>query len=187
MDSCSSNQRRHQPDQDGLSLLQKVIICNWSTKTSVNVLLYYEFRVFFLLTTTLLVKGQQMDQFAMRLMENMACTKPVFIFNPDETQLSKWAHFESSALISAIEYEIMIDQLSILIETDDIDIIFFLISGQARLIRNVVNKLEILKSKVKVIIPFGDSSNFQSRLNSHLFLYKTNGDEVILFESYQIR
>ena len=120
-------------------------------------------------------------------MKSIACTKPAFIFNPDETQLWKWAASQSSALMSTTDYEMIRDRLQYLIEKDNVDIIFFLTSGQGKLIRKVVNSLEILKSKINVVIPFGDSAGLQSRLNSRLYLYKTLDIGVSLFESYQIR
>ena len=135
----------------------------------------------------LLVRGQLLDQFTKDFMKNMACIKPAFIFNPDETQLWKWAHSQSGALISSTGYEMIRDRLQFLIGKDEVDIIFFLTSGQGKLIRKVVNNLEILKSKINVVIPFGDSAGLRSRLNSRLFIYRMLDRGVSLFESYQIR
>ena len=150
--------------------------------------LFVFFRLILLMTSVLLVRGQQLDQFAEDLMKNMARTKPAFVFNPDETQLWKWAHSQSSALMSATGYWTISDHLQFLIENGDVDIIFFFTSGQGEFIRKVVNNLEILKSKITVVIPFGESSGLQSRLNSHLYLYKMIlGGGMTLFESYQIR
>ena len=60
-------------------------------------------------------------------------------------------------------------------------------SGQADLIRDVVNGLQILKSKVSVVVPHGESDGLKSRLNSQLYLYEIDGDSIKLHESYQIR
>ena len=79
------------------------------------------------------------------------------------------------------------ERLRFLMESDEVDIVFFLSSGQADLIRNVVNDLEILKSKVSVVIPYGESAGLKSRLNSQLYLYENDGDSINLHESYQIR
>ena len=79
------------------------------------------------------------------------------------------------------------NRLRFLMETDEVDIIFFLSSGQADLMRNVVNDLELLKSKISVVIPFGDSVGLMTRLNSQLYLYEILGDNINVFESYQVR
>ena len=86
-----------------------------------------------------------------------------------------------------MEANIIKDRLSFLMETDEVDIIFFLSSGQADLIRNIVNNLDLLKTKISVVIPNGDSGGLRSRLNSQLYLYEILEDKINLFESYQIR
>ena len=139
------------------------------------------------------VKGQKLERgFVEDMIASMACTKPAFIFNPDETQILGWTSLQTSAMISAsgnnpMEAGIIKDRLSFLIATDEVDIIFFLSSGQADLIRNIVNDMELLKTKISVVIPNGDSGGLRSRLNSQLYLYEILEDKINLFESYQIR
>ena len=75
-------------------------------------------------------------------------------------------------------------------DTDDVDSIFFLSSGQAGLIKHVTSALGIFKSKVNVVIPHGEAENLDLRLDSRLYLYQLHDDDddrVTLFESYQIR
>ena len=75
-----------------------------------------------------------------------------------------------------------------LIEADDVDSIFFLSSGQAPLIKHVTDALGIFKSKINVIIPRGETSGLDLRLDSRLYLYQLHDDDkVTLYESYQIR
>ena len=68
----------------------------------------------------------------------MASTKPAFIFDPDEseTQLWKWAHSQSSALMSATGYQTISNRLQFLIENGDVDIIFHCIFTRMYLTRN---------------------------------------------------
>ena len=81
------------------------------------------------------------------------------------------------------------EQLKMLIDADDVDSIFFLSPGQASLIKHVTDALGIFKSKINVIIPRGESSGLDLRLDSRLYLYQLHDDDdkVTLYESYQIR
>ena len=131
-----------------------------------------------------------MDVFARDLMENMTLSKPSFIFDPDETILGTWPHSQANgcAFMSVKDYDMIVTYLTFLMENEVIDIIFFLISGHDNLIEDVLNNLDILKSKIYVVIPFGETVlDLDLRLNSNLYLYKTHGNGVVLFESYQIR
>ena len=119
-------------------------------------------------------------------------TKPAFVFNPDQTEILGWTSSQTSAMISAtgnspMEANKIKDQLRLLIATDEVDIIFFLSSGQEDLIRNIVNDMKLLETKISVIIPYNDSAGFKSRLNSQLYLYEILDDKINIFESYQIR
>ena len=132
------------------------------------------------------------EGFVEDMIVSFGCTKPAFIFNPDETQILGWTSSQTSAMMSAsrneqMEANIIKDRLSFLMETDEVDIIFFLSSGQADLIRNIVNDLNLLKTKISVVIPNRHSAGLRSRLNSQLYLYETLDDKINLFESYQIR
>ena len=137
--------------------------------------------------------GQQLKEgFVEAMIMSMGGTKPAFIFNPDETQILGWTSSLTSAMMSAsgdnpIEAKMIKDRLSFLMETDEVDIIFFLSSGQNDLIRNIVNDLEILKTRIIVVVPYGDSSGLMSRLNSQLYTYDIVGNGINLFERYQIR
>ena len=139
------------------------------------------------------MRGQQLDEgFVEDVIAGMQGTKPAFIFNPDETQILGWTKSQTSAMMSAtgndpMEANMIKDRLSMLIDTDEVDIIFFLSTGQADLIRNIINDLELLKTRIKVIIPNGDSGGLMSRLNSELYLYEILEDKTNLYESYQIR
>ena len=133
-----------------------------------------------------------MEKFVEDMMTTMSSSKPVFIFNPDETKNLGWSKLQTRAMMSAtgndpIDAMMIKKRLRFLMETDEVDIIFFLSSGQADLIRNVVNDLELLKSKISVVIPFGDSVGLMTRLNSQLYLYEILGDNINVFESYQVR
>ena len=154
---------------------------------------YYNSRVsFFLAVLIQNASGQRLEGFVKDMIVSMGGTKPAFIFNPDETQILGWTSSQTGAMMSTsgndpMEAKMIKDRLSFLMETDEVDIIFFLSSGQADLIRNIVNSLELLKTKISVVIPNGDSAGLKSRLNSQLYLYEILGDNIILFESYQIR
>ena len=138
-------------------------------------------------------RGKQLEEgFVEDMIDSMGGTKPAFIFNPDETQNLGQTRSQTSAMMLASgndpkEAMMIKDQLSFLMETDEVDIIFFLSSGQADLIRTIVNDLELLKTRISVVIPYGDSAELESRLNSQLFLYEIIGDNINLYESYQIR
>ena len=140
-----------------------------------------------------MASGQQhLEEFVDDMIMSISSNKPVFIFNPDETKNLEWTKSQTRTMMSATGNEpidaLMIkDRLSFLMETDEVDSIFFLSSGHADLIRNVVNDLELLKSKISIVIPFGDSIGLMSRLNSQLYLYEILGDAINVFESYQIR
>ena len=81
------------------------------------------------------------------------------------------------------------EQLKILIDADDLDSIFFLSPGMGGLIKHVTDALGLFKSKVNVVIPYGESTDgLDLRLDSRLYLYQLQQDDkVTLFESYQIR
>ena len=151
-------------------------------------------RILFILCVMIkIVMGQQLEErFVEDMIDSMGGTKPAFIFNPDETHNLGQMRSQTSAMMLASgndpkEAMMIKDQLSFLMETDEVDIIFFLSSGQADLIRTIVNDLELLKTRINVVIPYGDSAGLESRLNSQLYLYEIIGDDIILFESYQIR
>ena len=132
------------------------------------------------------------EGFVEDMIVSIGCTKPAFIFNPDETQILGWTSSQTSAMMSAsnneqVEANIIKDRISFLMETDEVDIIFFLNSDQADLIRNIVNDLDLLKTKISVVIPNADSAGLRSRLNSQLYLYEILEDKINLFESYKIR
>ena len=131
-------------------------------------------------------------EFAEDMIMSIPSTKPVFIFNPDETEYYEWTKLQTRSMMSASENDpidamVIKNRLGFLMEMGEVDSIFFLSFGQAYLIRSVVNDLELLKSKISVIIPFGDSVGLMSRLNSQLYLYEIQEDNINLFESYQIR
>ena len=134
-----------------------------------------------------------MESFVEDMMESVASTRPAFILDPDKESMSKWDHGRrSSALISATgdpkETELVTEHLRFLMENDDLDSIFVLNSGLTELIRDTTETLGILKSKINLVIPYGDSSGMQPRLNSRLYLYKTNSQKnITLYESYTIR
>ena len=140
-----------------------------------------------------MASGQQhLEEFVDDMVMSISSNKPVFIFNPDETKHLEWTKLQTRTMMSATGNEpidaVMIkNRLSFLMETDEVDSIFFLSSGLADLIRNVVNDLELLHSKISIVIPFGDSAGLMSRLNSQLYLYEILGDSINVFESYQIR
>ena len=137
--------------------------------------------------------GQQLKEgFVEAMIMSMGGTKPAFIFNPDKTQILGWTGSLTSSMMSAwgddpMEAKMIKDRLSFLMETDEVDIIFFLSSGQKDLIRSIVNDLEILKTRICVVVPYGDSDGLMSRLNSELYTYDIVGDGINLFENYQIR
>ena len=90
-------------------------------------------------------RGQQVEKgFIEDMIMGLGHTKPAFVFNPDQTQIVGWTSSQTSAMISAtgnnpMEANKIKDQLRLLIATDEVDIIFFLSSGQEDLIRNIVN------------------------------------------------
>ena len=135
-----------------------------------------------------------MESFIEDMMESVASTRPAFILDPDKESMSKWDHGRrSSALISAAtgdpeETELVTEHLRFLMENDDLDSVFVLNSGLTELIRHTTETLGILKSKINLVIPYGDSSGMQTRFNSRLYLYKTNSQRnITLYESYKIR
>ena len=134
-----------------------------------------------------------MESFVEDLMEGIASTRPAFIFHPDNEMMSKWdGGRRSIALIGATgspeDTELVTEHLRFLIENDDLDSIFVLSSGLNALIRNVTETLRILRSKINVVVPYGDSAGLRLRFNSRLFLYESNSEKNIdLYESYKIR
>ena len=133
------------------------------------------------------VLGQQMEDFTKDLMATMARTKPFFILNPDETKLQKWTLSQPSALASVTDLDVIIDHLTFLMEADEVDIIFFLLSGPESIIKDTLNKLDILKTKIHVVIPSADLLGIHLRFDSNLYIYQTRGNGVILYECYQVR
>ena len=133
------------------------------------------------------VLGQQMEYFTKDLMATMARTKPFLILNPDETKLHKWAPSQPSALASVTDLDVIIDHLTFLMEADEVDIIFFLPSGPANIIKDTLNKLDILNTKIHVVIPSVDLVGIHLRLDSNLYIYEPHGNGVILYECYQVR
>jgi len=51
----------------------------------------------------------------------------------------------------------------------------------------VFNNLELFKTKICVVIPYGDFIGVKSRLNSQLYLFEIVEGYINLYESYQIR
>ena len=133
------------------------------------------------------VLGQQMEYFTKDLMATMARTKPFFILNPDEAKLQKWALSQPSALASVTDLDVIIDHLTFLMEADEVDIIFFLCSGSESIIKDTLNKLDIFKTKIHVVIPSLDLVGINLRLDSNFYIYETQGSCVILYECYQVR
>ena len=135
----------------------------------------------------------QMESFVEDLMEGIASTRPAFIFHPDNEVISKWdGGKRSMALIGATgsfcETVLVTEHLRFLIENDDLDSIFVLSSGLNALIRNVTETLEVLRSKINVVVPYGDSEGLRPRFNSRLFLYESKSEKIMnLYESYKIR
>ena len=128
-----------------------------------------------------------MEDFTKDLMATMARTKPFFILNPDETKLQKWTLSQPSALASVTDLDVIIDHLTFLMEADEVDIIFFLLSGPESIIKDTLNKLDILKTKIHVVIPSADLLGIHLRFDSNLYIYQTRGNGVILYECYQVR
>ena len=135
----------------------------------------------------------QMESFVEDMMESVASTRPAILFDPDKESMSKWGHGRrSSALISATgdpEETVMItEHLRYLIKNDDLDSIFVLNLGLNELIKNITESLGILKSKIHLVLPHGDSTGLQPRLDSRLYLYTTTSEtDIILYENYKIR
>ena len=128
-----------------------------------------------------------MEVFTQDLMKTMARTKPFFILNPDETKLQKWTLSQPSALASVTDLDVIIDHLTFLMEADEVDIIFFLLSGPESIIKDTLNKLDVLKTKIHVVIPSADLLGIHLRFDSNLYIYQTRGNGVILYECYQVR
>ena len=128
-----------------------------------------------------------MEVFTQDLMTTMARTKPFFILNPDETKLQKWTLSQPSALASVTDLDVIIDHLTFLMEADEVDIIFFLLSGPESIIKDTLNKLDVLKTKIHVVIPSADLLGIHLRFDSNLYIYQTRGNGVILYECYQVR
>ena len=126
-------------------------------------------------------------------MEGIASTRPAYIIHPDTELLSKWDGGKRSlALIGATgslcETVLVTEHLRFLMENDDLDSIFVSSSGLKALIKNVTESLGILRSKINMVIPYGDSAGLRPRLNSRLFLYESDSDwNINLYESYIIR
>ena len=135
-----------------------------------------------------LVVGSQVDEsFVEDVMESLASNQPVLILDPDQTAFSKWSGMLPRA-IGSMDATKITNQLRTLIDADDVDSIFFLAPSQAELISQVTGALGLLKSKINVIIPYGQYEGLEMRLDSRLYLYKTHDeDKVTLYESYQIR
>ena len=132
------------------------------------------------------------EGFVEDMIVSMSRTQPVFIFDPDVTQTLGWTKSHTSTMMPAMgndraDAKIIKAQIRLLMEKDEVDIIFFMSTRQGDLIRNVVNDLELLNTKICVVIPYGDLMGLKSRLNSQLYLYEIVGDNVNLYESYQIR
>ena len=142
---------------------------------------------------TPLGKSLQMESFVEDLMEGIASTRPVFILHPDTESLSVWnGGRRSIALICATgspeDTELVTEHLRFLMENDDLDSIFVLSSGLSALIKNVSESLGILRTKINMVVPYGDSAGLRPRLNSRLFLYESeSARNMNLYESYKIR
>ena len=141
----------------------------------------------------LLGTSLQMESFVEDLTEGIASTRPAYIINPDNEFISKWDGGKRSiALIGATgspyETVLVTEHLRFLMENDDLDSIFVLSAGLNALIKNVTDALGILRSKINVVVPYGDSAGLLPRLDSRLFLYESDSDwNINLYESYIIR
>ena len=141
----------------------------------------------------LLGTSLQMESFVEDLTEGIASTRPAYIINPENELISKWDGGKRSiALIGATgspyETVLVTEHLRFLMENDDLDSIIVLSSGLNALVKNVTETLGILRSKIKVVVPYGDSAGFCPRLNSRLFLYESKSEKNMnLYESYKIR
>ena len=135
-----------------------------------------------------LVMGSQVgESFVEDVMASLASNQPVLILDPDQTSFSKWTGM-LPRVIESMDATKVTSQLRILIDTHDVDSVFFLALSQAELIRRVTGSLGLLKSKTNVIIPHGQSEGLEMRLDSRLYLYQAHEeDKVTLYESYQIR
>ena len=136
----------------------------------------------------------KMESFVSDMMESVASTRPAFILDPDKESLSKWDSIgKYTAFISASggdpkETDLVTKHLRVLNEKDDFDSIFIMDSGLDNLITNITETLGILKSKINLVIPYEDYNGLRPRLNSRLYLYKTNSPtNITLYESYKIR
>ena len=139
-----------------------------------------------------MASGLRIDEFVEDMIGSMSRTKPVFIFDPDKTPTPGWIKSRTSAIMPATENDPIDDEtikarVRLLMETDDVDIIFFMSYGHEDLIRDVFNDLELFKTKICVVIPYGDVIGLKSRLNSQLYLFEIVEGYINLYESYQIR
>lgn len=101
-----------------------------------------------------LVMGSQVDEtFVEDLMESLASNQPVLILDPDQTAFSKWIGMLPRA-IGSMDATKITNQLRILIDTDNVDSIFFLAPSQAELISRVTgwqfNRIILTQNTVQI-------------------------------------
>ena len=145
-------------------------------------------------TVTLLPKcnhGQQLETFAQDVMLNLGATNPAILLHQDQKLKWSWGNQQSVALVGVPDDPgdagNIIDHLDTLISTDEIDFVFFMSPIASELLTMVADELGTLNSKVAMLLPQEYPVSYPLRLDSRLFLYKTSGESITLFEKYYIR
>ena len=124
-------------------------------------------------------------------MLNLGVTNPAVVLNQDQISKWTWSDHQSATLVGVPDNtndgDIAVEHLHNLISADEIDFVFFMSPITSELLTMIADELGTLNSKVAMLLPQEYPVSYPLRLDSRLFLYKTSGESITLFEKYYIR
>ena len=137
------------------------------------------------------VRGKQLEHFAQALMLNLGNTNPALVLDLEQNPEWSWTSLQTTTIIAATndpnEIKTIITNITLLLDEDEIDFVFFVNPIEEQLVSTLAEELGRLRPKVTMLIPFGYKISYPMRLDSRLFFYKLSGKSVTVFEKYFIR